>query len=799
MFGIKRTGFGILGVAIFMLLAFIIPDLASAQDTDGDGMGDAWENMYSCMMANTVDDTMDYDSDGLINIDEFLVSWTNPCDPDTDHDGMADLWEQDNGLNPHNDSDAALDLDSDGLTNLYEYQNGLQPDDSDTDNDGLSDGDEVLVYSSNPLDTDTDGDNIDDGDEVNTYGTSPTNADTDNDGMDDGWEINNGLNPNTDGDAALDLDSDGLTNLYEYQNGLQPDDTDTDNDGLSDGDEVLVYFCDPLDRDSDNDTIEDDDEALVYGTDPNNADTDSDLMSDSYEISKTCLNPLVDDADDNPDNDNYTNYEEMTNGTEPCIGEFNPDWEGPITVKSSSSIGVSDKTMIDLELDSAGNIHAAWITADNDVYYAYKIANDWSTPELLDSSTSFLENIRIAIDQTDNITIMWFTGPVDYDGPGTTYFRSGTSGDWNLYPEEFPGYCTGMDVSNGGTVYSICSPNPDNLGSHLYFWGGLLWNEIPGERWFFRRRGYNYTAPMYSYGYNISGIFDVVIDDSGKAHVASGEYSYEYGHSTYEYHVYNALTQTWEIDEIIDYIGSYRYLYNDISQSRIKISPEGKVFVFFTEFISYSSYIPSGECHTADFEIYRRDDADNWTRLTSRKWNFNLSGDGDIPYFFNTISETDIITPDLYDLIIYTSSVDGDDITHPVYIFDGNTSNKMSTSTIIDTLYWAKPIADSYGLHLIGGQNNNIVEYIYPFNMDSDGDGLTDQEETSTYLTDPNNADTDGDGLNDGLEVTIGWDPLVDDSVLDDDADGLSNVEEYLAGTDPGAWDSDGDGNAGPV
>ena len=47
--------------------------------------------------------------------------------------------------------------------------------------------------------------------------------------------------------------------------------------------------------------------------------------------------------------------------------------------------------------------------------------------------------------------------------------------------------------------------------------------------------------------------------------------------------------------------------------------------------------------------------------------------------------------------------------------------------------------------------------------IDSDGDGLTDDEEIALG-TDPNVADTDGDGLNDGLEVSnasLGFDPLI--------------------------------------
>jgi hypothetical protein len=43
--------------------------------------------------------------------------------------------------------------------------------------------------------------------------------------------------------------------------------------------------------------------------------------------------------------------------------------------------------------------------------------------------------------------------------------------------------------------------------------------------------------------------------------------------------------------------------------------------------------------------------------------------------------------------------------------------------------------------------------------VDTDGDGLTDQEEIEIG-TDPANPDTDGDGFSDGDEVTLGSDPL---------------------------------------
>ena len=76
--------------------------------------------------------------------------------------------------------------------------------------------------------------------------------------------------------------------------------------------------------------------------------------------------------------------------------------------------------------------------------------------------------------------------------------------------------------------------------------------------------------------------------------------------------------------------------------------------------------------------------------------------------------------------------------------------------------------------------------------VDTDGDGLNDDEETDTYGTDPNNADSDGDGLNDGDEVNT-WSTDPNDS--DSDDDGLDDYEEVIThGTDPNDEDTDGDG-----
>jgi hypothetical protein len=64
---------------------------------------------------------------------------------------------------------------------------GTDPLDADSDDDGLSDGDEVNVHGTDPLDADTDDDGLDDGIEV-MFGTDPLDADSDDDGIPDGQD-----------------------------------------------------------------------------------------------------------------------------------------------------------------------------------------------------------------------------------------------------------------------------------------------------------------------------------------------------------------------------------------------------------------------------------------------------------------------------------------------------------------------------------------------------------------------------------------------------------------------------------
>lgn len=79
------------------------------------------------------------------------------------------------------------DYDKDGLTLEEEYLYDLNPFVTDTDEDGVSDYDEIKVYKTDPLVADTDGDGLCDGTEISIK-LDPLKKDSDGDGEIDGKE-----------------------------------------------------------------------------------------------------------------------------------------------------------------------------------------------------------------------------------------------------------------------------------------------------------------------------------------------------------------------------------------------------------------------------------------------------------------------------------------------------------------------------------------------------------------------------------------------------------------------------------
>lgn len=264
-----------------------IDDFFADSDTDGDGISDDDETGNDGLY------TPGIDSDPL-----------NPCDPnqnavactatDADGDGFfADVATNSPLYDPADNipcvpqiSAPTCDFDSDGLPNSS---------DPDDDGDGVADTHDVNDYNVNS-DSDSDGlsDNLETGgDHEYNVGvdTNPLDNDTDNDGVMDGVE---------------DTDKDGNADLTE----MDPLKPDTDGDGLTDGEEDANFngtidanesdpldICDPnatsancdydgdgitnaLDLDDDNDGVPDVSDINDYNP---SSDSDSDNITDNTE------------------------------------------------------------------------------------------------------------------------------------------------------------------------------------------------------------------------------------------------------------------------------------------------------------------------------------------------------------------------------------------------------------------------------------------------------------------------------------------------------------------------------------
>ena len=127
----------------------------------------------------------------------------------------------------HNFDKLDLDLadnDGDGLYNYFEKYFGTDENDVDTDDDELTDYQELFTLGYNPLDPDTDAD-----------GTLDKDEDEDEDGLRNKEEYDLGSNP-----ISIDSDKDNLLDSIEISYGTSLILEDTDYDGISDYEEYML-------------------------------------------------------------------------------------------------------------------------------------------------------------------------------------------------------------------------------------------------------------------------------------------------------------------------------------------------------------------------------------------------------------------------------------------------------------------------------------------------------------------------------------------------------------------------------
>ena len=285
--------------------------------------------------------TADQDGDGLLDGQEDVDAdgiyfWGNPTINDKPTMGGTGTQPIASPNSTGIETDPCNE-DSDGdLIGDYDESKkyGTDPADTDTDDDGLTDGAEAFGQVPGPMGSkqvcdaikaDTDGDGLSDGEEgslgMDGYLTYCGDTDSDNGGVTDGDEyyilrLEGGFVPSNPLDPAndkKDTDGDGISDYDELTTStcLNPKAADTDGDTLKDGEELWGIKntkygnlpTDPCKMDTDGDQISDGDEIKWTGTDPNKADTDGDGLKDNEELFVTHTDPTKADTDGDGLND----------------------------------------------------------------------------------------------------------------------------------------------------------------------------------------------------------------------------------------------------------------------------------------------------------------------------------------------------------------------------------------------------------------------------------------------------------------------------------------------------------------
>jgi outer membrane protein assembly factor BamB len=743
---------------------------------------------------------------------------------DRDGDGMLGSWESEHGMDPSDPIDALFDPDDDGLNNLGEHQAGSSPLQVDTDDDGLSDGDEVHTYhtdptywdsdvdglpdgqevrdhGTSPTSYDTDGDSLSDGAEVHEHGTSPLSRDTDGDGMDDAWELANGLDPNLD-DAAGDRDGDGLTDLGEYQAGTDLADADSDDDGLSDGSEVNEHGTSPLDADSDDDGLSDDSEVNEHGTSPLSRDTDGDGMDDAWELASG-LDPRLDDAAQDSDGDGLTHLGEHQAGTDPHDSDSDDD-----TLSDGDEVNTHGTDPSDADSDGDG--------MDDSWELRYGLAPLDPADAHDDPDSDGFDNLseyRAGTDPTDGSDMPEVQGwqtfqgnaahtgfvPLDLD-PASFTFRWSTyvggtphpiaAAGGRVFVSGYDGTLRALDATNGAplwsrTFYGILNP-PACASGKVYVQAGGYGDSF---LWAFDAEN---GAPLFQSPYgNQWGSYYAPTPHDGNVYIAGGEYGGAYGFDGttgqelwfVSLEPYDQLTPAVSNELVYTYSGSYNPGLSVISRST------GSLLFQIPDLNipwSDSSLRGAPVIGTQDNVLLVQGGRLLSFDLTAQAVAWEVSAS-----FQGQPSVADGVVYAVTGTTLEARSEDDGSLLGSWQSYDDIRGALLVTANLIfvsgswsgtyaldrDTLQpvWEYPAAGHLAL------DDLSTLYI-----------ATDWGELVAIAVE---GDRDGDGMPDPWERQHGMNPGdPSDALLDLDEDGLDNLAEYLAGTSPAHADSDGDG-----
>ena len=632
--------------------------------------------------------------------------------------------------------------------------------------------------------------------------------DSDQDGMPDWWENKYGLNPNL-ANATADQDGDALSNYGEYLAATIPILSDTDVDGIPDGYEVN-HGLDPLSNDSladkDNDGLTNIREFQITSTNPNNVDSDGDQMPDGWEVFNG-LNALLSNANVDSDGDGLTNGWEYILWSLPMradsdangvldrnedhdgdglssIAEINslPAGTGPFTARTLPASGTwPDRTDTDGNglhdgfavnlLGQPGLLREVWTkVGGNQVSDLFDTSRFPGFP----TSRSLVSGARsVPSDATSYGQRLRGTLTVQDTARYAFYFTANDSGDlWMRTPS-----INGNEWFKAGYIVRGASGSPSENSTDSVAWPGL-----------------RYPVGSGTVGVNLVAGQQIELDIRQKQNTGS--------------HFVKLRWQKVSITgSTVEDIPSSRFT----SWTPTNTDSDGDSLPDWWEFSHFGSLLSEPEDDP---------DGDGWYNLTELKTGTSpKTRDSDWDSFdeggstaFGLVLEQPSVALTQGKLLDFRP-ISG---VNPAERMADADNDFMDDEW--ERLFNLNPLVDDAFGDLDGDGIPNIGEFLFgfdptkvdtnddgvldnaqfPWALDSDADGLTNQEELITHQTHPGINDTDTDGLEDGWEVVNTLAPR--DSMGDNggqgdpDGDGLSNRDEQAYGTNPKNADTDSDG-----
>jgi hypothetical protein len=598
--------------------------------------------------------------------------------------------------------------------------------------------------------------------------------DTDLDGMPDYWEDQWGFDKNNAADGALDFDSDGLTNVQDYDAKADPTVSDTDGDGLSDFDEVNVHGTLAHKADSDSDGASDGDEINTHLTDPLDPDTDDDGMTDGFEVTGG-LNPFVDDSSGDLDMDGIDNITEFNLGTLPNNSDSDGDGLGD---HPEVNIHLTDPADADSDDDGASdgdevNTHLTdpldEDTEDDGMLDGWEIdhgldplVDDTAGDADSDTWTNFEEHQwqTAASNALDKPSVREAYAIYRHTADPAFYkinLIDTTATKIRDLDDSFSGLAFGQDRKlytvnfNLDELHTIDpktgrTTKVGDLGMNAAN-GGLAFDES-GQLWM------TSGVTVNTVDHTTGAATQVGISGTGNIHGIAWDGSELYGLNDLRnaLHVIDRTTgESTEIGEL------------DFGISQTGLASDDRGVLFGVDF--------GGPGIT---RIFRLDKATGASPLLSE----NVT-----PLFGAIAVENAFVDTDRDGMPDYWESQYG---FNPNDIADGVLDQDSDGLSNADEYTWrTDPTTTDFDADGLTDGAEVHTHSTDPTEVDSDGDELSDGDEVNLSLTDPTDPDTDDDEMYDGYEYTYGLDPFVDDASNDPDADTYDNHAESFRKTDP--------------